>query len=217
MTDHDQNIVSEAVSGSKDRKTRWIIRVLSVLVIASILTAGIVFWNLWHQKQDQVDAGKNLATQVQAACNNGYLGGQICQTAKDVEKAPKQGPPGVKGDKGDKGDPGKNGINGTNGTNGHDGKNGKNGTNGTDGVDGKDGTDGTDGRDGVDGQDGAMGPQGEKGDKGDKGDPGESAFPFTFEFTIQGNGISPDHTYSVTCTSSTECVTTQIDNNGGPT
>lgn len=106
---------------------------------------------------------------------------------------------------------GRDGVDGTDGQDGIDGENGSNGVDGQDGADGRgiatssinaDGhlvltyTDGASddlgrvvGRDGVDGQD------------------GQSAFPFTFSWTVQEN---PAHstTYTVTCTAD-GCSTTQ--------
>lgn len=229
MTEHDEEIVRDAVRGSRDAKTRWLIRILSTLVIASLLVAAIAFWEVWYQKQKQVDAGKNLAIQVQTACKNGYLSGELCTTAKNVEKVAKdgpqgppgaaggagpQGPAGVKGDTGAKGDvgapglPGQNGAAGATGPKGEKGDNGATGSQGSQGNPGVDGAQGSQGETGPKGDTGDVGPKGDTGDQGPKGDTGESAFPFTFEFTIPATLTSPAYTYSVTCTSSTECVTT---------
>lgn len=70
---------------------------------------------------------------------------------------------------------------GQNGLNGEDGKDGRRGPRGLRGFTGLPGLPGIDGQDGTDGTDGAD---------------GEDAFPFTFVFTVPGNGIGNSHTYT---------------------
>jgi len=227
MNEHDTRIVREAVSESKNPRTRWLIWILSFIALTSCISALTAAWYIWDKKQTQVNAGRNLAIQVQTACKQGYLAGQLCTTAKDVEKVAKdgpqgppgaaggsgpQGPAGPKGDTGTNGAPGLPGVNGAKGDPGSVGPQGLKGIVGDTGSEGDQGIQGIPGPTGPKGDTGETGDQGAKGDIGDtgpKGDTGDSAFPFTFEFTIPATLTSPAITYSVTCTSSTECVVTQ--------
>lgn len=82
---------------------------------------------------------------------------------------------------------------------------------GMDGTDGTEGTDGAPGAPGAQGEPGAIGapgpagpqgpagPEGATGPAGPQGEPGQSAFPFTFAFTVTGPGNQAT-TYTVTCT-----------------
>jgi len=193
MTEHDEEIVRDAVSGSKDSRTRWVIRILSVLVIASLITAVVALWEVWYQKQKQVNAGKDLAVQVQTACTHGSLSGDLCTKAKDVEKIAKegpQGPPGAAGGNGPQGPAGPKGDKGDTGI----GAPGIPGANGPAGVKGEKGDQGATGPQGSKGDTGPQGIQGTPAPQGEKGDTGETG--------------PPDQTYSVTCVSTTECTVT---------
>lgn len=73
------------------------------------------------------------------------------------------------------------------------------GTPGEDGEDGEDGSRGPRGPrgfTGLPGLPGIAGPPGPAGSDGTDGTDGRDAFPFTFVFTVPGNGIGNDHTYS---------------------
>lgn len=234
LSQHDQDLVDGAVKESKHRNTRLAIWILSILTLGLLITAGTAFWFIWAKKQHQVDAGADLAAQVQTACSHHYLTGDICKQAESVEqiaKAGPQGPPGAqggvgpRGPAGPKGDTGATGpagpvglpgINGASGKNGANGINGSNGSPGPSGSPGPTGAVGVPGANGANGTDGPVGPQGPKGDTGDTGPEGpagpkgDSAFPFTFQFTTPASLTSPRHTYSVTCTSPDTCTTTII-------
>lgn len=100
--------------------------------------------------------------------------------------------------------PGRDGRDGSNGANGLDGRDGLNGIDGEDGLPGQPGADGqpgTPGKDGVDGKDGAPGKDGVDGKDG------QSAYPFSFTFTVPGNGVGNDVTYTVACTAPGACTT----------
>lgn len=108
-----------------------------------------------------------------------------------------QGPPGVtglQGPQGLQGVPGRDGRQGRPGPPGADGQPGGAGMNGTDGLNGSDGADG------APGPAGPPGPKGETGTTGPPGPAGESAYPFSFTFTVQNNP-SQSTTYTVTCNS----------------
>lgn len=117
---------------------------------------------------------------------------QIASLAKRLAKAnarlvrvgetPVNGPVGKPGAIGPKGDPGAPGAHGEKGPQGEPGAS----------------VTGAPGADGSQGPPGPEGPQGQAGEPGPQGEPGLSAFPFTFQFTIDGA------TYIVTC-STTVC------------
>jgi len=97
---------------------------------------------------------------------------------------------------------GPQGIPGLQGPPGEDGEPGPPGRRGRAGEDGTDGATGTNGRNGQDGERGPMGPPGPAGvdgTNGRDGEDGQSAFPFTFTFTVQQNPLQST-TYTVTCT-----------------
>lgn len=100
------------------------------------------------------------------------------------------GPPGADGPPGDRGPQGRPGDTGARGDRGPDG------ATGSPGVDGQTGDTGAQGPAGPPGDRGEPGPQGPP---GPQGEPGESAFPFTFTFTVQTSPVQST-TYTVTCT-----------------
>lgn len=206
---HDE-IIEDSARDGKDPGTRRLILFLSIVALLGFLTAGVAGWTAWSEKQQQVNAGKDLAIQVQAACNDDKVDTadlkQICAQAKDVEQIAKDGPqgppgiPGIQGPPGPQGPVGPQGPQGIQGLMGLMGLRGDPGADGTPGATGAAGPAGTPGEPGPEGPPGPPGPQGDKGEKGDPGPAGQSAFPFTFQFTVQGNGLGSDRTYTVTCT-----------------
>jgi hypothetical protein len=102
---------------------------------------------------------------------------------------------------------GQPGIDGRDGRDGSAGTDGRDGFNGVDGQDGEPGAPGAPGADGPPGKDGAPGADGKDGAPGKDGQDGQSAYPFTFQFTVPGNGIGNDVTYTVACTEPGNCTT----------
>lgn len=101
---------------------------------------------------------------------------------------------------------------------GRDGSPGRNGTDGRDGVDGEPGAagatgaageSGQPGKDGVDGKDGAPGKDGANGADGAPGKDGQSAYPFSFQFTVPGLPPDGDVVYTVACDAPGSCTTTR--------
>lgn len=190
MSLHD-DIVSHAVAQSKDKRTRALITIFVIVTLLALIFAGWAALTAWQTKKAQAEAGADLASKVQAACNDSLPDSvslqRLCGLATQVTQ---KGTPGDAGPQGPAGPPGLNGsdgVDGSNGLNGKDGKNGQNGTNGTNGVNGKDGPPGP------------AGPVGPKGDPGTNGTNGTDATPFTFSFTINGPG-NQSATYSCTVT-----------------
>lgn len=217
--DTSDDIVKEPAKKGKDPRTR---KILITLLILWLLTLVLFAGSLWRSYAKEKARTHTLAEQITLACKNGDFGPGVskadersmCSNANDIvdngggDVGP-PGPRGLPGPRGPQGYPGLNGINGTNGKNGKNGSNGTDGIDGRDGVNGVDGTNGIDGVDGVDGADGAPGPQGPAGPQGEQGVPGTDAVPFTFIFTIPGNGNSPDQTFKCTISSPGEQVTCQ--------
>lgn len=205
---HQEHIVEEAVAQGKDRKTRRLIYALGTIALLSFILVLVMSWLIWNEKQKQVNAGANLANQVTLACTDNIPDTKqlqhLCTLAEGVQKTVQQGPAGPPGGQGPEGPPGPQGPPGPpgrNGANGSDGANGKNGANGTNGVDGKDGATGATGPQGPVGPEGPQGPPGPAGKDGTNGQNGTDAVPFTFVFTIPGNGNQSGTTYSCTITS----------------
>ena len=65
----DETIVQEAAKDGKDRRTRRLLIFLSVLVVLSFLTTLGAGWYAWEQKQQQVNAGANLAAYISKSAN----------------------------------------------------------------------------------------------------------------------------------------------------
>lgn len=110
-----ERIIEDSASAGRDRNSRRLMLLLGVIAVLALLTTiGAVGWG-WQQKQQQVDAGTNLAVEVQRACLDPALRkdlGGICEQAKDVEQTAKQGPQGVPGIPGLQGPPGASGPQG---------------------------------------------------------------------------------------------------------
>lgn len=171
--------IQHAVDNSRDARTRRLLWVFGVGLIASLLFTFGAIWFAWDAKQDQVQAGATLANRVQAACSRGEIDAALCQQADDTEKEISEGPPGPPGAQGEPGPPGDDGKDGKVGPRGPQGPQGEQGAPGTDGLPGADGLNGAPGSDG---SDGPAGPKGDKGDPGTPGEDGQDAFPFTFTF-----------------------------------
>lgn len=181
----------------KDPLTR---RLLLILLILWLLTVVAFLGLAWNAYFSEKATSQSLAEQITVACKSGDFGPglseedehALCTKAEKVADDNNisigiQGPRGPEGPQGPQGPPGV-GIQGPIGLRGLMGLPGKNGLSVS----------------GPAGPQGATGPQGEKGERGDKGETGaagtdgKSAVPFTFTFTIPGNGVSPGTTY--TCT-----------------
>lgn len=203
-----KEIVDSSVESARfdNRHTRAV--VLALIILCILLAFGLLGSLVWGytQQKKQASRGTSLAQDVAAACANPA---QITQDIEDLcEKADKvveQSPSSLVGPQGPRGFPGRDGVDGNNGVDGPPGPRGLRGVRGTDGIDGVDGVDGINGVNGVDGAPGPQGepgPPGPQGELGPQGEPGASAFPFTFSFTVQGNGVGQPTTYTVTCTQS---------------
>jgi hypothetical protein len=206
-------IINQAAQDGKDHGSRRIMLLLAVLTVLGFFTAIVAGWIAWGQKQNQVDAGRDLATQVQKACASGALEAdefeRLCKKADQVQEVAKEGPQGPPGISGLQGPPGPPGPMGPQGPQGLMGMMGLPGANGATGGPGPTGLQGPPGPAGEPGPVGPEGPQGEPGPRGEKGDPGESAYPFSFTFTVSGNGLGADTTYTVNCTTDGCTVTKQ--------
>ena len=220
---HD-DIVAEAMADSKDKKSRRWIWIFGILTVVGLIVSAIDLGAVYSEKQSQVDAGRDLALQVQTACRDNVPDTvdlqKICEQANRVEKQTSQGPqglPGVQGPRGpqgiqgpvgpmgfqgiqglpgDTGSAGQNGKDGANGVEGPRGDQGLQGLQGTPGVKGKQGDTGATGPQGAAGTQGSPGATGPKGDTGATGPMGPSTFPFSFVFQMSGA------TYHCTITSS---------------
>jgi hypothetical protein len=112
-----------------------------------------------------------------------------------------QGPPGDVGPIGDRGPRGFMGLIGPRGPAGEMGPQGEPGAPGETGAPGAPGPKGGQGDTGPQGPAGPPGPAGlpgERGPAGSQGPPGQSAYPFTFTFTVQQN-LAQSTTYTVEC------------------
>jgi len=202
-----QELAFESSKRGRDPKTRRILLVVLALWLFTLLGFLGLAWNAYFNEKA---TSQSLAAQITHACKSGDFGPglndsdekKLCSKAAQVADNSSvsigiQGPRGPRGPQGPPGIQGPVGLQGLMGIHGLNGKNGKNGLNGTDGLIGP------------------MGPQGVKGDKGDTGDKGApgsdgtSAVPFTFVFTIPGNGLSPGTTFSCTITIPDSQVTCQ--------
>lgn len=185
----------------------WVV----VSLIGAILTAWLV-WTVVHQS-DQIrhEQATNAAQDDSLAEANRRL---IAAGEKPVptpepgpEGQPGQvGPPGPQGPAGHPGPPGAKGVTGATGAPGARGPQGLRGEPGATGdpgavgPQGPGGPAGPPGPQGPKGEAGPPGPQGPAGADGKDGADGQSAFPFTFRFTVQNNPVQST-TYIVTCTS----------------
>lgn len=210
-----QNLAKESSKEGRDPKTRRILLVLLILWALTFIGFLGVAWNAYfHQKA----ATESLAQQITHACNSGDFGPglsdddetKLCNKAKK-EAAGSNVSLGIQGPRGEQGPPGPQGLQGNPGLQGPTGLQGIMGRRGQPGQPGI----GTEGPPGSPGDKGDIGDKGDKGDKGDVGDKGDTgpagapAFPFTFSFTVPGNGLSPGTTYSCTVTTPDTPVTCQ--------
>jgi Collagen triple helix repeat (20 copies) len=205
-----RELAVESSRQGRDPKTR---RILLILLILWLLTLVGFLGLAWNAYFTQKAATQSLAAHIAKACKDDNFGPGMSNTeeknlcAKAKEEVDNnsitlgvQGPQGPRGPQGPQGIPGIQGPMGFQGLIGLNGKNGKNG------LDGKEGLAG------AVGPTGPAGSQGEKGDPGatgDTGPSGTSAVPFTFIFTVPGNGLSPGTTFSCTITSPDTSVTCQ--------
>lgn len=201
---HDQ-IVDESAEEAKDSGSRKLIFILAALAILGFAVAVVATWTAWGQKQQQVNAGKNLAIQLQQACDEHDITSvqirRLCDKAEEVQKVTEQGPQGPPGIGGIQGPPGPQGPVGPPGPQGLMGLLGAQGVQGQTGQAGQQGSTGPQGPPGAVGEPGPAGPEGPQGDTGPRGEKGDSAFPFTFTFTVPGTpGLGNDRTYTVHCT-----------------
>lgn len=205
-------IKQEAAAAGEDRRTRRIIVALSVVAFLALVTTALAVYLGWTDSREEAEAGQDLAGQVRQACEDDQIDTEdlqeLCQSAVKVERGEpgpigpqgEEGPPGLQGEQGI---PGPQGATGEQGPRGPDGPRGRAGATGPAGPPGEDGSDGLQGPPGPKGEQGPAGPQGEQGQVGPQGPQGESAYPFTFNFTVPGdNPAEPDRTYTVTCTQS---------------
>lgn len=113
-----------------------------------------------------------------------------------------RGPSGTEGDRGARGPAGGRGLAGKPGPPGPGGATGAAGARGEPGPSGSSGSDGARGEPGPQGERGPAGEPGAPGAPGAAGAPGadgQSAYPFTFVFTVPGVVPGDDTTYTVTC------------------
>lgn len=217
MKDSESDIVRDAVEDSRDVKTRRLIVILSILAILGFLVAAVTIWIAWAEKQDQVDAGRNLAAEVRAACEDERKDTedlkQICSQAKKVEEKTAegiQGPPGIPGLQGPEGPQGPQGIQGPRGPRGflgHLGNEGPQGPLGPRGPPGEEGLQGPEGVQGPEGPQGEPGAPGPEGPQGPQGEIGPAGYPIQFMFTTNdglGNSktyvcTDPDNDHNYTC------------------
>lgn len=218
MNDRKDEIVEDAAEAGKDRRTRRLIWLLALAAIVGLLTTVVAVQYAWQEKQRQVNAGRDLATQVRAACEDNRIDDaslqQICKQATKVEQIAKsgpQGPPGI---------PGIQGPMGPEGPMGPVGPQGPRGFLGVQGPQGDAGDTGPAGAAGSTGAQGPAGPPGERGEKGEKGDtgatgpagpqgPSGTAQPGTYSCpdgqVIQSFTVAADGVVSLSC----------VRNNGG--
>lgn len=225
MSEHQRDpIVHDAMANRASPRLRWLLVGLLSLLAISLVATGVAVWYALDQRERAAQAGLTLAERIQAACEAPFeerpdaviedpgLCDDADQVVKDAPDAIVAGPRGSRGAQGPEGpagpqgNPGRTsprgpaGEDGDNGTDGRNGPAGEDGTNGDPGMDGADGATGPVGPTGPQGEQGAVGPQGERGEPGVQGEPGQSAYPFTFTFTIPAAPpIQEDRTYAVTC------------------
>lgn len=158
----------------------WTGGILLLLLVLGMLVAIVTLSTDYSDLEDRADHSKvkqetlsdKVLAQEQALA-------EANRRLRKLGRAPVPTPP-VSGN-----DPivivGPAGQNGVNGRDGEDGARGPRGPRGFTGLPGLPGIDGSDGADGTDGTDGTD---------------GRDAFPFTFVFTVPGNGVGGDHTYT---------------------
>lgn len=189
----------------------WVIVVLVIAIIAAMMVLIVQLTKDTQELEQRTDASRadrnamrhDLDTQQAALAEaNRRLrraGEDPVSTpeAKDdpVEKIiPLPGPRGLRGL------PGEDGRDGSDGrtVRGENGSAGSSGADGESGAPGAKGDTGAPGPAGPAGEPGPAGPGGPAGPPGPAGPAGQSAFPFTFSFTVQQNPAQAT-TYTVTC------------------
>lgn len=159
----------------------WTGGVFAALLILGMLVAIVGLTTDYANLEDKAEASKadQRALSKELAAQDQSLA-EANRRLRELGEKPVPAPP-VSGNEGPVvivGSPGPAGDDGEDGARGPRGLRGLRGFTGLPGLPGIDGTDGTDGTDGADGAD------------------GEDAFPFTFVFTIPGNGINEGQTYT---------------------
>lgn len=174
----------------------WLVAAVLVFVAAvggfgvlSVNKQQEVKQDVTEQRDSEAQQKRQLAIEVQQACDAGELTGPVCEKADQAATAPLPGPPGSPGQPGvpgtpgnpgtpgSPGSPGEPGIPGQMGQPGEPGQPGRPGEPGSSGQPGQPGNPGQPGEPGSPGQPGGQGPQGEPGPKGDPGDRGEQGLP----------------------------------------
>lgn len=198
----------------RDPKTR---KILLGVVALWLITLAALLGFAWNAYFNAKATSQSLAQQITHACNSGDFGPglndedekKLCAKAKKVVDNSGSVNIGVQGPPGPEGPRGPQGIQGPMGLQGIMGVNGRNGKNGLDGGPGDNGPPGPQGLTGAKGDTGDTGPAGADGKDGANGADGTPAVPFTFTFTVPGNGLSPGHTFSCTVTTPDSQVTCQ--------
>lgn len=196
MNDREDKIVSDAVAESPDTSTRRALWVLGTIALLGLLVAVTALYLVFHDQQKKVEAGEDLATQVDAACGNTKVQTNniedICEQAKVVKG--EAGPQGVQGVQGVQGLQGLQGPQGEQGPRGETGPKGPRGFPGSNGQNGSTGVQGEVGPEGPQGPQGEIGPTGPPGPQGPTGENGPAGYPDSFSYTTQ-NGLGQETTY----------------------
>ncbi len=192
MSNSQSGIVHDAIEDSRDQNSRRLILVFAAVAIISFLIAGFALWQVLAAQKKQINAGENLAIQVQEACDSNDLDTDVlqnlCSQAEDVQEQIEAGPqgipgaPGLQGAVGPQGPIGQQGIMGPRGPEGDKGDRGAKGKS----IIGPKGKPGQDGLDGLPGPQGPPGVQGEPGPKGEVGPPGPEGYPESFTYEDPG-------------------------------
>lgn len=210
---HDLGIDDDEDEERRDRRIRWILIGLTILVLLAI--SGVIWLvvggnNATNQRDAAVDQSVDLAQQVARACASGQLPAtdRLCAKASEVQATPI---PGATGATGATGPQGPEGVPGRDGRDGGPGPPGPAGATGEPGPAGSNGSDGVNGADGKDGADGADGPPGPAGPPGAAGKP-PAGFTFVDDLgrtqSCTRDADSPDDAATYTCTASTAAANT---------
>ena len=208
----EEEIKAEAAAEGRDPGSRRVVWVLALLAVIALLATAAVVAIGWKDSREEADAGQTLAQRVLAECSDNLPDSRdledLCKSATEVARG-EAGPIGPQGQEGPPGVQGPQGIQGPQGAPGETGPRGPPGPKGDTGDTGRAGAAGAAGEDGSRGATGAAGPQGPagpagpQGATGPQGPAGESAFPFTFRFTVPSDIPGQDGTtYIVNCTQS---------------
>lgn len=162
-----------------------------VVLIAVLLLGWIVNTNV--QQSDQLTAQQATNAAQDAALDEANR--RLIEAGEQPVPTPEPGPAGAVGQPGATGATGASGPRGPRGPQGVRGEPGATGKAGAVGPQGPSGPQGPKGEPGAAGQ---QGPAGADGTDGQDGADGQSAFPFTFAFTVETNPAQST-TYTVTC------------------